>query len=126
MTTWTAANVKQIRSHFQLTYGDVDAIESALTDFESEYGTAAIEELQANLTQLDNYQKTLATGFSDKNYGATSLSIDGYGETSRSQGRDGLEGVRSLYDSLRIKVRNELIEAGLHKLKVGVSRVYRG
>ena len=46
MSTWTATDVSNIKTIFNLEYKYVQRIEDSLTAFENQYGATAIAELQ--------------------------------------------------------------------------------
>lgn len=106
-TTWTATDVSNIKTLFNLEYRYVDRIESALTDFESQYDTTAMADLQAKINEAIALKATIAGIEQSSDFGVTSQSVPSFYSFSRKEGTE-VSGYRNAYDSLRQTISNEL------------------
>ena len=107
MSTWTATDVSNIKTLFNLEYRYVDRIESALTDFENQYGATAIADLQTKINEAIALKATIAGIEQSSDFGVTSQSVPSFYSFSRKEGTE-VSGYRNAYDSLRQSISNEL------------------
>ena len=107
MSTWTATDVSNIKTLFNLEYRYVDRIESALTDFESQYGATAIADIQTKINEAIALKATIAGIEQSSDFGVTSQSVPSFYSFSRKEGTE-VSGYRNAYDSLRQTISNEL------------------
>lgn len=106
-TTWTATDVSNIKTLFNLEYRYVDRIESALTDFENQYGATAITDIQGKINEAIALKATIAGIEQSSDFGITSQSVPSFYSFSRKEGTE-VSGYRNAYDSLRQTISNEL------------------
>tara|TARA_R110002126_G_scaffold178014_1_gene326949 strand:+ start:728 stop:1099 length:372 start_codon:yes stop_codon:yes gene_type:complete len=107
MSTWTATDVSNIKTLFNLEYRYVDRIESALTDFESQYGATAIADIQTKINEAIALKATIAGIEQSSDFGVTSQSVPSFYSFSRKEGTE-VSGYRNAYDSLKQTISNEL------------------
>jgi hypothetical protein len=107
MSTWTATDVTNIKTIFNLEYKYVQRIEEALTDFENQYGATAIADLQAKINEAIALKATIAGIEQSANSGITSQSVPGFYSFTRKEGTE-VRGYRNAYDSLKQTISNEL------------------
>lgn len=126
MPTWTSETVTQIRVHLNFTWDDKARIETALTDYETNYTSAAVTEMMTDLTSLDAYKKTLDEARQDER--SSLKSLESFQQVKREwfEGIDHESGIVGLYNELRAKIQRELELAGLRSNRVSVSKVVRG
>lgn len=107
MSTWTATDVSNIKTLFNLEYRYVDRIESALTDFENQYGATAIADLQTKINEAIALKATIAGIEQSADFGVTSQSVPSFYSFTRKEGTE-VSGYRNAYDSLKQAISNEL------------------
>jgi hypothetical protein len=105
--TWTATDVSNIKTIFNLEYRYVDRIESALTDFESQYSATAMADLQTKINEAIALKATIAGIEQSADFGVTSQSVPSFYSFSRKEGTE-VSGYRNAYDSLKQTISNEL------------------
>ena len=106
-TTWTATDVSNIKTLFNLEYRYVDRIESAFTDFENQYGATAIADLQTKINEAIALKATIAGIEQSADFGVTSQSVPSFYSITRKEGTE-VSGYRNAYDSLKQTISNEL------------------
>jgi len=106
-TTWTATDVTNIKTLFNLEYRYVDRIEYALTAFENQYGATAIADLQTKINEAIALKATIAGIEQSADNGVTSVSIPAFASWTRKDGTE-VSGYRNAYDSLKQTISNEL------------------
>lgn len=107
MSTWTATDVTNIKTLFNLEYKYVRRIEEALTDFEAQYGATAIADIQTKITDAIALKEQIATIEQSSDYGVTSQSVPSFYSFTRKEGSE-ISGYRNAYDSVRQSIINEL------------------
>ena len=106
-TTWTATDVTNIKTLFNLEYKYVQRIEEALTDFENQYGATAIADIQTKITDAIALKTTIAGIEQSSDYGITQQSVPNFYSFSRKEGTE-IAGYRNAYDSPKQSISNEL------------------
>jgi hypothetical protein len=107
MSTWTATDVTNIKTIFNLEYKYVRRIEEALTDFENQYGATAIDDIQAKINEAIALKATIAGIEQSADFGVTSQSVPSFYSITRKDGTE-VSGYRNAYDSLKQTISNEL------------------
>ena len=107
MSTWTATDVTNIKTIFNLEYKYVRRIEEALTDFENQYTATAIADLQTKINEAIALKATIAGIEQSADFGVTSQSVPSFYSFTRKDGTE-VSGYRNAYDSLKQTISNEL------------------
>jgi hypothetical protein len=107
MSTWTATDVANIKTIFNLEYKYVRRIEEALTDFENQYTATAIADLQTKINEAIALKATIAGIEQSADFGVTSQSVPSFYSITRKDGTE-VSGYRNAYDSLKQTISNEL------------------
>jgi hypothetical protein len=107
MSTWTATDVANIKTIFNLEYKYVQRIEESLTDFENQYGATAIADLQTKINEAIALKATIAGIEQSADFGVTSQSVPSFYSFTRKDGTE-VSGYRNAYDSLKQTISNEL------------------
>jgi hypothetical protein len=107
MSTWTATDVTNIKTIFNLEYKYVQRIEEALTDFENQYTATAIADLQTKINEAIALKATIAGIEQSADFGVTSQSVPSFYSITRKDGTE-VSGYRNAYDSLKQTISNEL------------------
>jgi hypothetical protein len=107
MSTWTATDVTNIKTIFNLEYKYVRRIEEALTDFENQYGATAIDDIQAKINEAIALKAAIAGIEQSADFGVTSQSVPSFYSITRKDGTE-VSGYRNAYDSLKQTISNEL------------------
>ncbi|MFN7810850.1 MAG: hypothetical protein ACK5QB_20135 [Pseudanabaena sp.] len=125
-TTWTATDVTNIKTLFNLEYKYVRRIEEALTDFENQYGATAMTDIQGKVnaatvlrSKLDQITMGLAAGKSKEDivtaadfvnpveYGIISQSVPNFYSLTRANPEDLISGFQNAYTSLKQSISSE-------------------
>lgn len=106
-TTWTATDVTNIKTIFNLEYKYVQRIEDSLTAFENQYGATAIADLQTKITSAITLRTTIAGIEQSSDYGVTSQSVPSFYSFTRKEGSE-IAGYKNAYASLKQSISSEL------------------
>jgi hypothetical protein len=122
MSTWTATDVTNIKTIFNLEYKYVQRVEESLTAFENQYGATAIADLQSKITSAIALKTTIAGIEQSADFGVTSQSVPNFYSFSRKEGSE-LSGYKNAYDSLKQSISSEL---GLKDIaRINTTRIIR-
>lgn len=120
--TWTATDVNNIKTIFNLEYKYVQRIEEALTAFENQYTATAIADLQTKIKSAIALKATIAGIEQSSDFGVTSQSVPSFYSITRAEGTE-VRGYRNAYDSLKQTISNEL---GLRDVaRINFTRIIR-
>jgi hypothetical protein len=127
MSTWTATDVSNIKTIFNLEYKYVQRIEESLTDFENQYGAIPMADIQGKVTaatvlrsKLDQITMGLAAGKSKDEivssddfvsaveYGIISQAVPNFYSFTRGNPETLISGYQNAYTSLKQSVISEL------------------
>lgn len=128
MSTWTATDVTNIKTLFNLEYKYVQRIEDSLRDFENQYGAIPMADIQGKITaanvlraKLDQITMGLAAGktkeeivsaddfVSAVEYGIISQAVPDFYSFTRDSAESLISGFQNAYTSLKQTISNELI-----------------
>jgi hypothetical protein len=122
VSTWTATDVTNIKTIFNLEYKYVERIESALTAFESQYGATAIADLQTKIASAIALKTTIAGIEQSADYGVTSQSVPSFYSFTRKEGSE-IAGYKNAYASFKQTISSEL---GLRDIaRINTTRIIR-
>ena len=107
MSTWTATDVTNIKTLFNLEYKYVRRIEGALTDFETQYGADAIADIQSKIAEALALKVKIDAIQQSSDYGVTSQSVPSFYSITRKEGSE-VVGFQNAYDSLKQSISSEL------------------
>ena len=107
MSTWTATDVSNIKTIFNLEYKYVQRIEESLTDFENQYGATAMADLQTKITDAIALKATIAGIEQSADYGVIQQSVPSFYSFIRKEGSE-IAGYQNAYTSLKQSVISEL------------------
>lgn len=122
MATWTANDITNLKTIFNLEYCYVRRLEEAFTDFENNYGATAVIDIQSKITEAIALKASINAIEQSADYGITSQSVPAFYSFTRKEGSE-IMGYQNAYNSIKQSLINEL------KLKdvarINTSRIIR-